>query len=48
MFYQATSFNQNLSNWDVTNVTNCAAFLDDYSWFAWTKPKPNFTNCNPG
>ena len=46
MFYQATSFNQNLSNWDVTNVTNCAAFSSGAT--DWTKPKPNFTNCNPG
>jgi len=46
MFYQATSFNQNLSNWVVTNVTNCQTFSSGAT--DWTKPKPNFTNCNPG
>ncbi len=46
MFYQATSFNQNLSNWVVTNVTNCQTFSSGAT--DWTKPKPNFTKCNPG
>jgi hypothetical protein len=34
-----------LSNWDVSNVTNCEGF--SHGAFSWALPKPNFTNCNP-
>jgi len=43
MFNYATSFNQNLSNWDVTSVLSCDYFSTNAS--AWILPKPNFTNC---
>jgi len=46
MFYQATSFNQDLSSWSVSGVTNCQTFSQSAT--SWTKPQPNFTNCNPG
>jgi len=52
MFYAAYSFNQDLSFWEVDNVSgetdgisNCAEFSIDTT--AWTLPKPNFTNCDP-
>jgi surface protein len=38
-------FNQDLSGWDVANVTNCTAFYNVNT--GWTLPQPNFTNCNP-
>ena len=44
MFSGAQNFNQNLSNWDVGNVTECYNFC--LSTFNWTLPKPNFTNCS--
>jgi len=43
MFYGAEAFNQDISSWDVDNVTNCALFSTGAT--AWTEPKPNFTNC---
>ena len=43
MFNDATSFNQDISSWDVNNVTECENFSLDAT--AWTLPKPNFTNC---
>ena len=45
MFFDATYFNQDLSSWDVFDVTDC----DNFNYFAdaWTRPQPNFTNCNP-
>jgi surface protein len=45
MFQFANSFNQDLSAWDVGNVSNCSYF--DIYTSAWTLQKPNFTNCNP-
>jgi len=40
MFFGATDFNQDLSSWDVNNVTNYDAF--SYNTPNWTLPKPNF------
>ena len=37
------TFNQDISSWDVSNVTECSAFR--FNATSWTKPKPNFTNC---
>lgn len=45
MFKDAINFNQDLSNWNVNNVTFCERFSDGAS--NWVSPKPNFTNCNP-
>jgi surface protein len=45
MFSWTKNFNKNLSNWDVSNVTNCEGF--SHGAFSWELPKPNFTNCNP-
>jgi len=45
MFVSAKAFNQDLSGWDVDQVTNCAYFF--LATAAWNEPKPNFTNCNP-
>jgi hypothetical protein len=38
-------FNQDLSTWDVLNVTFCSDFSTNTP--QWTLPKPNFTNCTP-
>ena len=43
MFASATSFNSDISSWDVSNVTNCQNFSNNAT--TWTLPKPNFTNC---
>ena len=40
----ASSFNQDLRNWDVSKVTLCTDF--SYEATAWTEPKPTFTNCS--
>jgi surface protein len=45
MFSENISFNQDLSNWSVGNVTECFGF--SYNTPQWTLPQPNFTNCNP-
>ena len=45
MFEFATNFNQDLSNWNVENVTVCLNFSNGTT--SWTLPQPNFTNCNP-
>jgi surface protein len=45
LFFSADNFNQDLSGWNVDNVTNCSSFY--YSTDAWSLPKPNFTNCSP-
>ena len=43
MFWKS-EFNQDLSNWNVNNVTECTSF-SRYNT-KWTPPKPNFTNCD--
>jgi len=43
MFYQANSFNQNLSSWIVNGVIDCGGFSEGAT--SWTLPQPNFTNC---
>ena len=45
MFSSATSFNQDLSNWNVSQVTLCSDFNNLTP--QWILSKPNFTNCNP-
>ena len=40
-----TQMNQDLSSWDVANVTTC--FFFDRNANLWTEPKPNFTACTP-
>ena len=42
MFYRYP-FNQDISSWDVSNVTDCRQF--SYETTTWALPKPNFTNC---
>ncbi len=44
MFLFSTSFNQDLSGWNVDNVITCEEF--SLNTPQWTLPKPNFTNCN--
>ena len=39
-----SKFNQNLSSWNVSNVTNCGSFANKTP--DWNLPKPNFTNCS--
>ena len=41
---QTIKCNQNLSNWDVSNVNNCISFSDNTT--SWTLPKL-FYACNP-
>jgi surface protein len=43
MFKQTISFDQDISNWNVVNVTNCLYFSDSQTWTT----IPNFTNCTP-
>jgi surface protein len=43
--FNSSEFNQDLSSWNVSNVTQCNSFSD--SNYQWTLPKPNFTNCDP-
>ena len=43
MFLGATSFNQDLSTWNVDNVTNCDNFSADTP--QWILPKPRFFYC---
>jgi len=45
MFSDATSFNQDISSWDVSNVELCSNF--DFTTDSWILPKPNFTSCTP-
>jgi hypothetical protein len=42
MFWNATSFNQNLSGWNVSSVKNCTGFSTN-AGAAMTVP--NFDNC---
>jgi surface protein len=43
--FNSSAFNQDISSWDVLNVTNCYGF--SLNAIDWSNPKPNFTNCNP-
>lgn len=45
MFYGATSFNKDLSNWNTSMVTSCDKFADKTT--SWTEPWPVFRNCSP-
>jgi len=45
MLFGNNVFNQDLSPWVVTQVTNCISFSQGAT--SWTLPQPNFTNCNP-
>jgi len=45
MFKQASSFNQNISLWNVSYVNTC--FYFSFQTPQWTLPKPNFTDCYP-
>jgi len=48
VFSQANKFNQDISSWNVTNVTKCSGF--NYSKNSNTTPnfiRPNFTGCVP-
>jgi surface protein len=40
MFYGATAFNQDLSSWDVSNVSSYSSFSVGAD--SWTLPQPNF------
>jgi surface protein len=42
MFYDANAFNQNLSGWDVDNVTYCSNFCNKNP--QWILTKPIFAN----
>ena len=41
LFYQADTFNQDISSWDVGGVDRCYAFCLGTNW---SLPKPNFSN----
>jgi surface protein len=43
--FLSSEFNQDLSTWNVDQVTDCFEF--DHDNPQWTLPKPNFTNCIP-
>lgn len=45
MFMSASAFNQDLSGWDVTNVSECEFVFTLAT--TWVSQKPNFTNCTP-
>lgn len=45
MFYDATSFNLNLSGWNTSMVTSCEKFADRAT--SWTQPWPEFSACSP-
>jgi len=44
-FRYAWVMNQDLSDWQVNQVNDCTGFWAGAS--AWSKEKPNFTNCEP-
>jgi len=44
MFRNATSFNQDLSSWCVTNLTTASTDFDTGAT-AWTLPKPVWGTC---
>ena len=45
MYYDAQYYNQDLSIWDVGNVTDCDSFYENAK--SWSLPKPSFIKCNP-
>jgi len=45
MFQNAVAFNQDLSGWDVSNVTSCNNF--SFNAPLTEANTPNFTNCTP-
>jgi surface protein len=45
IMFSESQFNQNLSGWNVANVTDCSSFSGNA--LQWVLPKPNFTNCDP-
>ena len=45
MFTGASSFNRDISAWNVVNTNQCTNFSTNTP--QWTLPQPNFTNCNP-
>jgi len=47
MFYNNIFFNQDLSSWDVSKVTNCSDFSTNNTVWLYFQ-KPNFTNCDCG
>ena len=44
MFYSANNFNQNISGWDVSNVTVCTGFSIGSGLTS--NQLPSFMNCN--
>ncbi len=47
MFSSACAFNQDLSSWDVENVTDCSDWCECEEGGLDTWNLPNFTNCYP-
>ena len=45
MFYEATSFNQDLSEWNVNRVQRCSDFAKQSKLSK--EQLPPFTKCNP-
>ena len=45
MFLNSTLFNQDISGWNVNNVTSCSEFSSGSPLEA--ANAPNFTNCDP-
>jgi hypothetical protein len=43
--FSGSSFNQDIGNWDVSNVSQCDGF--SYNTPQWTLPQPYFTSCIP-
>jgi surface protein len=45
IMFNSSSFNQDISNWNVNNVINCNSFSSGSDLEA--NNSPNFTNCTP-